>query len=94
MEVTGAEVGGERRGRGYGCGGRFGGKQHQRRVRMICEELLGPWLRLSLHEHCCKAVLDGGLDGRQAGLGVFGFLKAPFRFEVGALRRRAGGRSQ
>lgn len=61
---------------------------------MICEELLRPRLRLSLHEHCRKAVLDGGLDGRQAGLRVFGFLKAPFRFEVGALRRRAGGRSQ
>lgn len=90
MEVTGAEVGGERRGRGYGCGGRFGGKQHQRRVRVICEELLRPRLRLSLHERCCKAVLDG----HQAGLRVFGFLKAPFRFEVGALRRRAGGRSQ
>lgn len=62
---------------------------------MVGEGLLRPWLRLSLHEHCCKAVLDGGVDANQAGLRVFGFLNGPFGFEVGALRRiRAGGRSQ
>lgn len=54
---------------------------------MVCEELLRPRLCLSLHERCCKAVLDGGMDVSQAGLRVFGFLKGPFRFEVGALRR-------
>lgn len=91
MEVTGAEVCAERR-RGQRRGGRFGGTQHRRRVRMIGDDdLLRPWLCLSLHEHCCKAVLDGGVDVSQAGLRVFGFLNGPFRFEVGALRRRAGG---
>lgn len=87
MEVNSAEVSGERRGRGQRCRSRFGGKKHQRGVWMVCEELLRPRLRLSLHERCCKAVLDGGMDASQAGLRVFGFLKGPFRFEVGALRR-------
>lgn len=95
MEITGAEVSGERQGRGQRCRRSFGGKMHQCGVRVVCEELPRPWLRLSLHERCCKAVLDGGVDISQAGLRVFGFLNGPVRFEVGALRRiRAGGRSQ
>lgn len=95
VEVSGAEVSGERRGRGQRCRRSFSGKKHQRGGRMVCEELLHSWLCLSLHDHCCKAVLDGDVDGSQAGLRVFGFLNGPFRFEVGALRRiTAGGRSQ
>lgn len=95
MEVTSAKFNGERRGRGQRCRRSFGGKKHQRGVRMACEELLRPWLHLSLHERCSKAVLDGGVDVRQAGLRVCGFLKGPFRFEVGSLQRiGAGGHSK
>lgn len=95
VEVTGAEASGEWQGRGQRCRRSFGGKKHQCGVWVVCEELLRPWLRLSLHERCCKAVLDGGVDVSQTGLRVFGFLNGPVRFEVGALRRiRAGGRSQ
>lgn len=94
MEVTGAEVSGEGRGRGQRCGGPLGRKEHQRGVRMICDEA-DLRLCLSLHEWRCKAALGGRVDVSQAGLRVFGFLNAPFRFEVGALRRvGAGGHSQ
>lgn len=90
VEVTGAEVSGERWGRGQRCGGRLGRKEHQSGMRMICGEA-DLRLCLSLHECRCKAALGGRVDVSQAGLRVFGFLNAPSSFEVGALGRvRAG----
>lgn len=87
MEVTGVKVSSKRLGRGQRWRRSVGRKKHQGGVQMVCEEVLRPWLRLSLHERCCKAVLDGRVDVSQARLRVFGFLNGPFGFEVGALRR-------